>query len=208
MNVLLLFDFDGVVADSLEVFQESLAGLCEARGVSGLADRETFLKLFDDNMVAGLRQFGVPEPALPALLDDLGKRLAARMGDFPPFPGLAEALRRLAAAVPVYVVTSNLSGVVEAYLERYGIRGVREVLGAEKEPSKRVKIRNVATRWPGLQPVYVGDTLGDMAEARAAGALPVAVAWGWHDLARLQRGNPVRVLQTPADLADLKTIAG
>jgi len=203
MGPLLMFDFDGVIADSLAVFQESLAAALVAHGFASLADRRTFLDIFDDNMVAGLRQHGVPRAALPALLADLGARLAAAMDRYPPFPGIPEAFGKLTAAVPVYVITSNLTGVVSAYLERYGLAGVREVLGSDKEPSKQVKIRRLAAQWPDLRPVYIGDTLGDMTEAHAVGALAVAVGWGWHDEARLRRGNPDRFLRTPDELATL-----
>ncbi|MDX9981106.1 MAG: HAD family hydrolase, partial [Lentisphaeria bacterium] len=99
--------------------------------------------------------------------------------------------------------TSNLTPVVSAYFERHGIGGVREVVGSDKEASKQIKIRQAAARWPDRQPVYVGDTLGDMREAREAGALPVGVAWGWHDQPRLRLGNPSRIVQTPAELAEL-----
>ena len=203
MGPLLMFDFDGVIADSLAVFQESLAAALVAQGFAALADRGSFLDIFDHNMVAGLRQHGVPMAALPALLGDLGARLAAAMDRYPPFPGVAAAFGKLTAAGPVYVITSNLTGVVSAYLERYGLSGVREVLGSDKEPSKQVKIRRLAAQWPDLRPVYVGDTLGDMAEAHAVGALAVAVGWGWHDEARLRRGNPDRFLRTPDELAAL-----
>lgn len=200
MNLLLLFDFDGVIADSLEVFHESLAAVCRQHGFPQLEDKETFLDLFDVNMVEGLRQLGIPPEAIPAILGELGTMLAALPDRYPPFPGIADAFRKLTAVVPVHVITSNLTAVVEIYLERYGIAGVRDVLGSDKESSKQVKIRRLAAQWPALQPVYVGDTLGDMEEAHAAGALAVAAGWGWHDVARLRRGSPHRFLETPAAL--------
>ena len=202
MNVL-LFDFDGVIADSLAVFHESMAAVCLPHGFPQFEDRERFLDLFDGNMVEGLRQAGVPPASIPGILGELGAMLAAVPDRYPPFPGIVDAFRKLTAVAPVYVITSNLTSVVEAWLERYGVAGVRDVLGADKESSKRVKIRRVAAQWPALQPVYIGDTLGDMEEAHAAGALAVAAGWGWHDEARLRRGSPNRFLETPSVLPAL-----
>ncbi len=205
MPPLLLFDFDGVLADSLSVFHESLAAACRERGFPQLHDRAVFLGLFDGNMIEGLRRLGLPDAKIPTLLADLGRRLAAVMDRYPPFPGIAEAFNTLTASVPVCVVTSNLTRVVIAYLAQYGLHGVREVLGSDTEPSKQAKIRRVAAQWPGRRPTYVGDTLGDLTEAHAAGACAVAVGWGWHDEARLRRGHPDRLLKQPSELASLLT---
>lgn len=203
MNLLLLFDFDGVIADSLAVFHEGMAAVCRRHGFPQLEDKERFLDLFDGNMVEGLRQAGVPPESIPVILGELGTMLAAVPDRYPPFPGIVDAFRQLTAVAPVYVITSNLTAVVAAWLERYGVAGVRDVLGADKESSKRVKIRRVAAQWPALQPVYIGDTLGDMEEAHAAGALAVAAGWGWHDEARLRRGLPNRFLASPSELPGL-----
>jgi phosphoglycolate phosphatase len=202
MPVLLLFDFDGVIADSLDVFQECLATVFRKHGLTPLETND-FLRLFDGNMVVGLGQLGLSAETIALLLEDLKAPLAAAMDRFPPFPGIPEVFRKLTAAVPVYVVTSNLTGVVATFLEHHGIGGIQDVIGSDKEPSKQVKIRRLAAQWPDHQPVYVGDTLGDMREAREAGARPVGVAWGWHDQPRLHLGNPSRIVQSPGELAEL-----
>ena len=44
------------------------------------------------------------------------------------------------------------------------------------------------------------DRLYDMAMAVSAGAVPVGVAWGYHDSAELVRAGAVTVAETPADI--------
>ena len=95
--------------------------------------------------------------------------------------------------------------MVSAYLDRHGIEGVRAVLGSDQEASKQVKIRKIVAQWPDLTPFYVGDTLGDMHEAHAAGVRAVAALWGWHGEARLLPGHPDRLLHAPAELLALCT---
>lgn len=200
---LLMFDFDGVVADSLGVFHGQLAAACRARGFGQLDEREAFLDLFDGNMVSGMRKLGMAPGTVTAILSDLGQGLASAMPRCPPFPGVVRPLRELVRAAPVCIVTSSVSAVVENYLAHHGIDGIVDVLGSDREPSKVLKIQRLKARWPDRRPVYIGDTLGDMIEAREAGAVPVGVAWGWHGPARLQRGNPAAILNTPAELANL-----
>jgi phosphoglycolate phosphatase len=198
-----MFDFDGVLADSLVAFHAALDEACRVHGFAGLTDRATFLDIFEGNMVEGLEQAGLAGDQVGPVLVDLGRRLAVSMGSYPPFPGIPEVIRQLYLEGPVYVITSNVTAVVRAYLDRHGMGGVRDVLGSDREASKQVKIRSVMAQWPGYTPYYIGDTLGDMKEARAAGAMAVAAVWGWHDEERLRQGSPDRVVTVPTDLLEL-----
>jgi phosphoglycolate phosphatase len=120
------------------------------------------------------------------------------------FPGMPAVIERLAAAQPVFVITSSRTGVVERILAEHGVRGVSEVIGGDREPSKTRKINAVRRRIGESLPAwYVGDTVGDMVEARAAGAVTVGAAWGWHGAERLQRGAPDHVAHAPSDLLGL-----
>jgi len=56
---------------------------------------------------------------------------------------------------------------------------------------------------------YVGDTVGDIVEGKAAGVRTIAagvrtiaVGWGWHDAERLLGASPDYLAQTPADLLE------
>jgi len=56
-------------------------------------------------------------------------------------------------------------------------------------------------RFPGQASYwFVGDTAGDMREARLAGATPLGVAWGWHGREQLEAAGAERIADTPADL--------
>jgi phosphoglycolate phosphatase len=48
--------------------------------------------------------------------------------------------------------------------------------------------------------VVIGDTSFDMEMARAAGATPIGVAWGYHPVEELREAGAVAVLQHPAEL--------
>lgn len=203
MPPLILFDFDGVVADSFEVFHEEFRAAVAELGFHKLKTREDMLGLFDGNAFLSLVKIGFPVWRLKKLGDQFGPRIAAANAKVHPFPGMPALLGELAAAHPAYVITSNSTAAVEAFLAKHGVHGVRDVIGADKERSKVKKIRRVRKAHPDHAAWYIGDTKGDMIEGREAGARTVAVTWGWHDEARLRTGNPDAVVGNQDDLRAL-----
>jgi phosphoglycolate phosphatase len=203
MKPVIMFDFDGVVADSFQVFYTEFAGAVRELGYTKLNSEEALLKLFEGNVIAQLVKQGFPVWRLKKLADQFGPRIAEANKRVDPFPGMPELVSELAASAPLYVITSNSTGAVESFAEKHGITGVRDVLGADKESSKVKKIKQVRKLHPELHPWYVGDTKGDMIEGRQAGATTVAVGWGWHPVETLETGKPDHIVHTQDELRAL-----
>lgn len=199
----LLFDFDGVVADSFAVFYQEFSAVLRELGYEHLASQEAILNLFDSNIIAGLLKAGFPFYRLKKLADKIGPRIAGVTREIVPFGGMPELLTKLAARHPVYVVTSNVTDATELFLGLHAVEGVRAVLGSDKESSKVKKIRQVRALHPEGILYYIGDTKGDMLEATEAGVVPVAVTWGWHEEARLLEARPQHVVRSVEDLEKL-----
>lgn len=199
----ILFDFDGVIADSLAAYFPVFSESCRDLGFNGPATLEAFLDVFDTNAVKGLLRAGVPILKLRRLGKSLGPRVAELNRHVSPFPGMPELVNRLSARFPVYVVTSNVTAATEEFLARHGMHDVRGVVGADQEASKVKKIRRIHRSHRGLEPWYIGDTRGDMIEGRAARAITVAVTWGWHKRVRLESGHPDHVVEHVDELAAL-----
>ena len=194
-----MFDFDGVIADSLDDQCRVCVETLVAHGFADLATRARFLDLTEANWFAALASAGVPEDVVLKLEDAFAAVPSPEL-----FPGMAAVIERLAAAHPVIVITSSGTSVVERILAKRGVRGVTEVLGGEQEASKTRKIRCVRRRLGEALPAwYVCDTVGDVLEAREAGVGTVGVAWGWHGVERLRRVRPDHVVHAPGDLLDL-----
>ncbi len=203
MSKVVMFDFDGVVADSLDVFQGEFMLACEALGFKGIQSEEAFLKLFEGNLLAQLVKAGFPPWRLKKLFRQLSPRVEAANARVAPFAGMPEALTAIAGQYPTYVITSNVTEAIAGFLVRYGVEGVRDTLGADIEPSKVKKIKQIRRQHPDHTPFYVGDTKGDMLEGREAGATTIGVAWGYHPEATVAEGNPDHIVRTPAELLSL-----
>jgi len=203
MAPVIMFDFDGVLADSFEIFFREFTAACTQLGFDKLNSREAFLRLFEGNLIQELVKSGFPIWRLKKLVRAFEPRIAEANRQVQPFAGMPELLGELAAVHPVYVISSNVTKTVLRFLDAYGVTGVRDVIGADKETSKIKKIKRVRKQHRQLQPFYIGDTKGDIVEGRAAGATTVAVTWGWHSMATLQAGGPDCLVHTPAELRAL-----
>jgi len=204
---LIMFDYDGVIVDSLAVFVENFGAACRAHGLD-LGSPRDLVGLFDSNVYESMAARGLSAGTIDKILQDYEVRQNACLEDLALFAGMAVVLNRIARHHKVVIITSNLSVPTARILARAGIRGIEAVIGADQEKSKIKKIVRTKSRYPDLPAFYVGDTKGDMLEGRQAGARTVAVAWGWHDVAKLQEGVPDYLVYTPVELAALFVAQG
>lgn len=196
-----MFDYDGVIVDSLDLFAAAFSEACAHEGLEGFARPEDLLAVMEDNFYAGMRARGVPDEQVAGVLRRLGAALVRARHWLKPFPLMPQVLEELAEARTVVVVTSSPNDVVEGWLRSHDVGGVSEVAGAETARSKVEKIRALQERFPGQTEYwYVGDTAGDIREAREARATPVGVAWGWHEPGLLLEAGAERIAATPAEL--------
>lgn len=196
-----MLDHDGVVVDSLEVFSSSFIEGCRREGLAGIATQDDVLALFHGNVYESMRAAGAGDEQARRVVRRAADTLRVALPALRPFPLMPEVLRELAEARHLVIVSSNTSDVVEAFLRRHAMDVVAEIAGAEAGQSKVAKIEALVARFPG-QPRYwfVGDTAGDMREARLAGVTPLGVAWGWHSPEVLREAGAEDIAGTPADL--------
>ncbi len=195
-----MFDYDGVVVDSFDVFTTALIDGCRMAGVPGVTSPEDVLALFEGNVYESLRQKGAPEDAVSKAVGRAVGALQLALPWLRPFPLMPQVLNELATARDVVIVTANAEGLVRAFLRRHGIEGVA-VAGAESGTSKVEKIERLLAEHAGQELTwFVSDTAGDMREARLAGVKPLGVAWGWHEPEQLLAAGAEAIVDTPADL--------
>ncbi|HOT24035.1 MAG TPA: HAD family hydrolase [Thermoleophilia bacterium] len=201
---LVLFDYDGVLADSFAVLSEAFLAASRKEGLAALRTPDDVKSLFEDNVYASLRRSGGTAAQVRRVLARVSAAAVREAPTIAPFPGMPEAVTVLSEKWHIVIVTSNSEAVVAEWLRQHRVDGVSEVAGSETATSKVEKIRRLVAAHPGQQrPWFVGDTVGDMREACEAGATPLGVAWGWHEPERLLVAGAERIARTPAEIVTI-----
>jgi len=200
---LIMFDWDGVLADSLDIFTTVFLQSCRQCGFHGLREPGQLMGLFDENLFQAMQKLGLGQEIIGQILVCFKRNMNTHVHEIKLFDGVAWALNTIARKHTVTIITSNISEIPLNVLAREGVKSVEQVLGAEIDTSKTRKIRQTISRYPDSQPFYVGDTKGDMLEGKEAGASTIAVTWGWHSMEKLDEGNPDYRVSSPRELAVL-----
>ena len=198
---LFLFDFDGVLSDSLDLYAEAVKRCLERIGTPIVKTREDYLVLFEGNFYESMAARGVDLAAFAQAAKEIMPGIdydAMR-----PFDGLLPVLESLKKDHLLAVISSNGSRTIRRMLERFGFDPYfEEILGSDFLVSKKEKIDHALAKYgiPPERTFYIGDTTGDIVEARAAGVRTVAVTWGWHSRERLVAAHPDFLVETPEGL--------
>jgi phosphoglycolate phosphatase len=98
----------------------------------------------------------------------------------------------------------KISGAVRRFAEEAASRpGAVDSGGPEVAGAARVDTAHATRADTAPESWFVGDTVGDMLEGRAAGVGTIAVGWGWHTVAQLAGAAPDHLVGEPADLLTL-----
>jgi phosphoglycolate phosphatase len=159
------------------------------------------LDIFDENFYEGILKKGVDVAAFMKASAALAPALD--YGRVKPVRELEPVLVKLRARHILAIVSSNSNYAIRRILSKYHYdRYFEDILGHEFTLSKTEKIGRAAELLnTGLnETFYIGDTVGDIKEAKKAGVRTVAVTWGWHTGERLAGTNPDYIIDFPGEL--------
>lgn len=178
----LLFDLDGVLADVSRSYRRAIIETAASFGVALGAEEVSAAKRRggannDWALTARLCQ----ERGRPVALDEVTRRFEdryQRLADQEMLIPDAGLLERLAARLPLAVVTGRPRRDARRFLERHGIAPhVAALVAMEDAPLKPdpAPVRLACDRLGIERAWMIGDTPDDVRAARAAGAVPLGV---------------------------------
>ena len=207
---LIIFDFDGTLADSRRLIIEAHRRVFTQFGLPVPAPQAS-LALIGRSLELVLAELAGPDAPI-ATMAKAYQPLIAELRDNPafadaPFAGAHELLADLAGCGDhrLGIATGHIASAIEPALKAFGWRDwFCSVQSADKAPSKphpgmilqALDEAGIAAR----DAVMVGDTAFDMEMARAAGVSAIGVGWGYHARERLIAAGASCVAETMDEL--------
>lgn len=193
MKKTILFDFDGVIADSFPVAFE----------VSKMNYPTLTLESYADKFKENISKAVYAEPKADIEVDfqhEYAKKIKVLGLD----PAKKAVLERLSETYDFHIISSTNTETIKDYCELNGILNYfGDILGYDVEASKVKKFQMLFEKYR-LDPkelIFVTDTTGDIEEAREAGiGTVIAVADGYQDQKILEASHPTHVIDSIKDL--------
>jgi phosphoglycolate phosphatase len=202
---LVIFDFDGTLADSFPWFASVLNDVAERFGFRKIDEAEgEALRGCDPREI--IRRLGVPLWKLPMIATHMRALKAASTHHMPLFPGVGDLLRHLSSRGAALAIVSSDTAT-----------NIRHVLGPESAAlirhyecsvpifGKPARIRKVlkTSGIPPRETICIGDEIRDAEAARQAGVAFGAVSWGYARLEALTPYAPAEIFASIDDIADI-----
>ena len=203
----LLFDFDGTIADSFFIAKDVFRKLARGRHPTDEAEIEVLRGLTARQVV---KRVGAKWWQLPYIAYYTRKQMKTRLGEVQSFKGMAEVLAELHKQGHVmYVASSNSAKNVQTFLQNNNLADYFDAVhGGIGLFDKAAALRKVATKH-GFVPqdaIYIGDEARDVEATRRLGMRCISVTWGYNSLKGLERARPKEIVNTPKEL--LKALQG
>lgn len=203
-NKVVIFDFDGTIADTFSIVVEIVNSLSEEYGFQKLGIEE----------VAALRQrraqdllkvFSMPLWKIPSFIFKVKELLGKQIRTVEPFDGMVPALEQLKnRGYRLGIVSSNNMDTVDSFLEKNHIT-VFDFVYCEKDLFGKARVlKNLLKQYAMEREdvVYVGDETRDIEAAHGARLRVVSVGWGFNTIRALETLKPDVLIDRPNELVD------
>jgi phosphoglycolate phosphatase-like HAD superfamily hydrolase len=203
MNNLIIFDFDGVLADSLASMLNYAKQVCRELGISATpskADLEALEKMEFSEFGC---QLGIPGDQIGIFVARNHQLFSESEDPVPIKPGMETVIPALAEDHSLAIITGNSCKLVERFLDANQLRSCfQTILCAEHEGNRTEKIQQVKNLagTPSNCTYMVGDAVSDIYAAQAAGIKSIAVSWGHQSRGKLSQAGPDMIIDEPEDL--------
>ena len=207
-----IFDFDGVIADSRDICCAEINKLRHTRFpmIPEVTSENELAHVYSGPLRTSLRRFGLTDAESRQFFDAHSSAMRQRIDEVEPFPEMVSLLEDISLE-RCAVVTSAYSDAVRRCLRRARFQGDLDglpILGRESNQPKSKKFAQLigARSIERCAVLTVGDTVSDILYAREAGLSVCAVAWGYHPANYLSVFAPDYIVREPRALRELLSI--
>lgn len=210
MLKVIIFDFDGTLADTIDILLNITNRLSAEFGFKS-ATKEELAQLSNLTSWQILRYSGISIFKFPLLIRKLKAELRNEIPNIQLFPGIKEVLLELKKlGFQLGIITSNSRENVLASLEINGLQGIFTFIYSSSTFGKHKVIKRwlKKERINAEEVIYVGDETRDIDAAKKTGIKIIAVSWGFNSQSALAAQNPDFLIERPQELIEIMSNMG
>ncbi len=202
-NKLILFDYDGVLVNSIICNLAVVKKVCNSLGYDVAPDVEYCRTAKCISFETWARHICMSEDLIPIFLTNVLNSLKDSAQTLEAFPQIPEAIRTLSQRHSLAIVTANTSKAAFEFVSHHNLNECfLDYSGDEHVGSKKDKIKQFMDQlnFSPEATYYIGDAGTDEEAGRAAGVNTVAVTWGFQGRERLLEAKPDFIVDSPDEL--------
>ncbi|GAB1537895.1 HAD family hydrolase [Scytonema sp. NUACC21] len=202
----IIFDFDGTVADTLDALVGIANRLAQEFGYIPITQEElTLLRNLSSREV--IKYSGISIFKIPFLVKRVKTALKNTIKELKPISGIKEALIELKSeGHRLGIITSNSQDNVIDFLKANELDDLFEFIYSGVTIFGKTTIINNVLKQKQIKPqevIYVGDETRDIEASKRANIKVIAVTWGFNSQEVLAQQNPNFLIDRPSELLEV-----
>lgn len=193
----ILFDFDGVIADSFKPAFEVNRIICPQ------LTEDDYRKRFEGNINDWESVVYGHNEECRHDVDFFAEYIPKMKSEVSIVNGMQEVIKQLSQSYTLVVISSMITSSIQEFMKNHNLMiCFVEIMGNDIHIKKTEKIKMILKKYMIVSErcVFITDTLGDMREASQMEVGSIGVSWGFHKPETLIKGEPFRIVEKPIDL--------
>jgi phosphoglycolate phosphatase len=198
-----IFDFDGTIADTMKYGQNIANKLAEEFGFRRIKEHEIPI-IQNKTAQEIIKYLEIPMLKLPRIISRAHQELHLEMDNIEPIAGLKDVLFEIKNAVDqLGIITSNSKKNVEKFLKKHNLDDIVDFIDSSTRimgKSHQIKTIIKKHKFSKEKTLYVGDETRDIEATKKVGIKIAAVTWGFNSSERLTDFEPDYLVDEPEQL--------
>ena len=201
----IIFDFDGTIADSLDMMLELGNEMADKYGLNKVTHEELMV-LNRLPIKERCEKMGIPLYKVPIYFGELVRKCRDKVSSLKLFDGVHELIYQLSQRYKLIIITSNSTELVKSFLVHHDLLHCFERIESSnslfgKDVAIKKFIKN--TKVDRSDVLYIGDEFRDIVASKKAGVKIISVAWGYDSYGLLNQGEPDYLVTKPYEIIEI-----
>ncbi|MDI3473770.1 MAG: phosphoglycolate phosphatase [Candidatus Woesearchaeota archaeon] len=193
----LIFDFDGVIADSIDFFKECYNRAAKESFIKQISRQET-KKILSENPK---RLLFPDEPLINKafFFSNMIKEMQKNVEGIKLIEGMKGCIEYLFIENELYISSKNLPKVINQFLISHELIDYFSIIYSLRL-NKRSSFKKILLKHKKENTLFITDTYNDIVNANRIGIDSIGCSWGIDSLSKLKQAKPFYIARSPKEL--------